>query len=134
MTRPSPGDPVPTFERTITTAGIMAYGAATWDWHRLHYDQDYARGLGLPNVVLDGQAFGAFFARGVMDWLGPKAFIAKLSFKMRAMVFPGDTLRCAGEVTAVEPRGGGALVTLNQTLTVDDRLAAEATTEVRLPE
>lgn len=134
MTLPKPGDTVPPFERLITTADIMAYGAATWDWHRLHYDQDYARGLGLPNVVLDGQAFGAFFARGAIDWLGPSAFIRRLNFKMRAMVFPGDTICCAGEVTAVEARDGAAIVTLSQTLTVGDRLAAEAVTELRLPD
>ena len=109
------------------------YGAATWDWHRMHYDQDYARALGFPGAVLDGQAQGAFFARAVMDWLGPTAFIRKLSFRMRAMVFPGDTIRCEGEVGEVADDGDACLVTIAQTLKVGKRLVVEADTIVRLP-
>lgn len=135
MTAPTPalGDAVPALEHPITTAGMMAYGAATWDWHRLHYDGDYARAQGLPGVVLDGQALGAVFARAVMDWLGPRAFVRKLSFRMRAMVRPGDTLRCEGEVTSVETRDGATIVGVSQRIMVGDRLAADAETEVRLP-
>jgi acyl dehydratase len=130
---PKPGDPVPPFERQITTDAIMAYGAATWDWHRLHYDQQYARSLGLPDIVLDGQAMGALFARALMAWLGPRAFIRKLSFQLRSMVVPGDTLRCEGEVSAVASDDQAVIVTVSQRLQVGDRLAAEAVTEVRLP-
>ncbi len=115
------------------TTSIMAYGAATWDWHRMHYDGEFARAEGLPGVVLDGQAYGAYLAMAVIAWLGPGAFIAKLSFRMRSMVRPGDTLRCVGEVTEVAPGDGADIVTLSQRLLVGDRVAAEATTEVRVP-
>jgi acyl dehydratase len=133
MTAPAVGAAVPPLEQHITTHLMMAYGAATWDWHRMHYDQDYARALGLPDSVLDGQAQGAFFARAVMDWLGPTAFIRKLSFRMRAMVFPGDTIRCEGEVREVAEDGDASLVTIVQTLKVGERLVGEADTLVRLP-
>ncbi len=111
----------------------MAYGAATWDWHRMHYDQNYARAVGLPDVVLDGQAQGTFFARAVVDWLGPTAFIRKLSFRMRAMLFPGDTVRCEGEVREVAEDGDACLVTITQTLKVGERLVGEADTIAHLP-
>ena len=130
---PQPGDTVKPLEFHVTTDRIMAYGAATWDWHRMHYDADYARTQGLPGVVLDGQAFGALFARAVTGWLGPEAFIRKLSFRMRGMVSPGDTLRCEGEVTAVETLDDAGIVTVIQRLKSGDNLAAEATTEIRIP-
>lgn len=133
MTAPAVGAAVPPLEQHITTHLMMAYGAATWDWHRMHYDQGHARALGLPDAVLDGQAQGAFFARAVMDWLGPTAFIRKLSFRMRAMVFPGDTIRCEGEVREVAEDGDASLVTIVQTLKVGERLVGEADTLVRLP-
>jgi acyl dehydratase len=133
MTTPGVGAAVPPLEQHITTDLMMAYGAATWDWHRMHYDQDYARSLGFPGPVLDGQAQGAFFARAVMDWLGPTAFICKLSFRMRAMVFPGDTIRCEGEVRELAGDGDANLVTIAQTLKVGGRLVGEADTVVRLP-
>jgi acyl dehydratase len=132
MKIPRPGDAMPPLERHVTTASIVAYGAATWDWHRMHYDDDYARALGLPGVVLDGQAFGAYLAMAATNWLGPRAFVRKLSFRMRSMVRPGDTLSCVGEVTSVEDEDGADIVGLSQRLMVGDRVAAEATTEVRL--
>ncbi len=133
MTTPRLGETMPPVERQITTASIVAYGAATWDWHRMHYDGEYARAEGLPGVVLDGQAFGAYLAMAITDWLGPRAFIQKLSFRMRSMVRPGDTITCVGEVTAVAPEDGADIVSLSQRLMVGDRLSAEATTEVRVP-
>jgi acyl dehydratase len=133
MTTPRTGDAMPPIERQITTATIMAYGASTWDWHRMHYDGEYARAEGLSGVVLDGQAFGAYLATAVTSWLGPLAFIRKLSFRMRSMVLPGDTITCVGEVTSVAPDDGANIVNLSQRLMVGDRVAAEATTEVRVP-
>ena len=37
------GEALPLLQKTFTTADLVAYGAATWDWHRLHYDADYDR-------------------------------------------------------------------------------------------
>jgi len=129
----SVGERLPGFEKHFSQIDLVAYGAATWDWHRLHYDLEYARSKNLPGTLVDGQAFGALFARAAMDWAGPKAFVSRLAFKMKSMAFAGDTLVGSGEVVAVEPDGAGLKVTLNQRLMNRDRLAAEATTEVRLP-
>ena len=128
-----PGDAPPALEKTFLTSDLVAYGAATWDWHRLHYDLEYARSAKLPNVVLDGQAYGALFARHALDWLGPRAFVARLSFRMRGMTFAGDTLRAEGEVTEVRRGPDGAVVVLAQRLKVGDRVVAESAIDVRLP-
>ena len=122
-------DKLPLLEKRFTTVDLVAYGAATWDWHRLHYDIEYARSRKLPGVIVDGQAFGALLARAALDWAGPRAFIAKMSFRMTAMAFAGDTLRAEGAVSEVK----GNAVVLTQRLMNQDRVAAEATTEIRLP-
>ena len=127
------GAVVPTAEKSFTTVDLVAYGAATWDWHRLHYDVDYARSLELPNVIVDGQVYGAILAKQALDWLGPRAFITKMSLKMRTMAFAGDTLHAEGEVSAVRSEGDHDIVVLAQRLKLGDKLAAESTTEVRLP-
>jgi acyl dehydratase len=124
----SPGESLPPFERTFTLVDLVAYGAATWDWNRMHYDVEHARRMKLPAPVIDGQAFGAVLARAALDWAGPRAFITRLSFKMKSMAFAGDTLRAEGEVTEVRDR----IVVLAQRLTSAGRLVAEATTEIRL--
>jgi acyl dehydratase len=132
MSAPKVGDSVAILEKLVTTDLIMAYGAATWDWHRMHYDADYARSQGLPGVVLDGQALGAILARALTDGFGPRAFVTKLSFRLRAMVAPGDVLRCEGEVASVEQGENGTLIGLTQRITAGGRIAAEATSEIRL--
>lgn len=123
------GEKLPTLEKSFTSVDLVAYGAATWDWHRLHYDLDYARAKKLPGVIVDGQAFGALLARAALDWAGPRAFLAKMSLRMKSMAFAGDTLRAEGEVSAVRQDR----ITLAQKLMNGDRVAAEATTEIRLP-
>ena len=40
------GDKITPLSKEIGIARMMAYGAATWDFIRLHYDADYARGNG----------------------------------------------------------------------------------------
>lgn len=127
------GEKHPPLEKSFTTVDLVAYGAATWDWHRLHYDVDYARSLKLPNVIVDGQAFGGLFAKAALDWLGPKAFLSKMGLRMKSMVFAGDTVRIEGEVTGVRREGTQAIVSLAQRMTCGDKTAAETTIEVRLP-
>lgn len=117
-------------EKQFTSVDLVAYGAATWDWHRLHYDLEYARSKKLPGVLVDGQAFGALLARAALDWAGPRAFVTRLSLRMKSMAFAGDTLRAEGEVSSVN----GNTVVLAQRLMNSGRIAAEATTEIRLPE
>ena len=127
------GDALPAYSRCFTQVDLVAYGAATWDWHRLHYDLDYARSKNLPGTLIDGQAFGALFARAAQDFAGPRAFITRLSFKMRAMAFAGDTLTAVGEVTAIREVEGAHVVTLAQRLMNGERLASDARTDIRLP-
>jgi acyl dehydratase len=125
----SPGESLPVLEKKFTAVDLVAYGAATWDWHRLHYDVDYARSRKLPGVIVDGQAFGALLARAALDWAGPRAFITKMSLRMKSMAFAGDTLRAEGAVSEIQ----GNVVVLTQRLVNQDRVAAEATTQIRLP-
>ena len=124
-----PGDKLQPLEKTFTSVDLMAYGAATWDWHRMHYDAELARSRGLQAPIIDGQMYGAVFARTALAWAGPRGFITRLSLKMRSMAFAGDTLVATGTVSEVS----GRTAILSQQLTKDGKLVAEATTHVRLP-
>jgi acyl dehydratase len=124
----------PVLERTWHLPDLVAYGGATWDWHRLHYDAAYAAARGLPGPVVDGQAFGAILAEALMDWLGPRAFIRKLGFRMSGMVFAGQTFRCESEVEAICEERERSVVTIAQRILVGDRLViGPAHAEVVLP-
>ncbi|MHC2440337.1 MaoC/PaaZ C-terminal domain-containing protein [Bradyrhizobium sp. USDA 4451] len=124
------GEKLPPLQKMFSVIDLMAYGAATWDWHRLHYDVDFARSMNLQSPVIDGQAFGALFARAAMDWAGPQAFIERMSFKMKSMAFSGETLRIEGKVTEICCQ----TVSVTQRLTTSDaRLVSEGETKMRLP-
>jgi acyl dehydratase len=122
------GDTLPPIEKTFTTVDLFAYGAATWDWHRIHYDAELARSKGFAAPVIDGQMYGAVFARAAMRWAGPRAFVRKMSLRMKSMAFAGDTLRAEGTVVSVQ---GGAVV-IEQRLMNGDRVIAECTSSLSL--
>jgi acyl dehydratase len=104
------GDEITPLVKEIGLARMMAYGAATWDFIRLHYDADYARELGFEAPFVDGQMMGGFLTQHVQDWAGPGAFLRKLAFRNRVMAYPGDTLTCHGLVTDVSSTDEGGMV------------------------
>ena len=84
----SVGDELAPLHKQINLPRMMAYGAATWDFIRVHYDADHVRELGFPGPFVDGQMLGAFLAQHVQDWAGPGAFLRKLGFRNRVMAYP----------------------------------------------
>ena len=95
----SVGEELTPLRKQIDLPRMMAYGAATWDFIRVHYDADHVREMGFPGPFVDGQMLGAFLAQHVQDWAGPGAFLRKLGFRNRVTVYPGDSLVCRGVVT-----------------------------------
>jgi len=126
------GQPLPEQAHTFTEVDLVAYGAATWDWHRLHYDKAHAQSMQLPGVLIDGQAFGAVFAREAMRWAGPTAFIQRMGLKMKSMAFAGDHLVARGHVTAIDERAGLWVVQIDQQLMCGERVVAQAISEIQL--
>lgn len=126
------GQTLPDQGHTFTEVDLAAYGAATWDWHRLHYDKAHAQSKQLPNVLIDGQAFGAVFAREAMRWAGPNAFIRRMSLKMKSMAFAGDHLVAQGRIIAIDQIDGMWMVQIDQHLLCGDRLVAQATSDIQM--
>ena len=95
------GDQVPALTKHCTLTSMIAYAGATWDWHRLHYDDDYLKSKGLSAPVVDGQVFGAYVVQAIQDWLGESAFISELDFRYAGLVFAEEHVQESGETTAV---------------------------------
>ena len=91
--------------RHIALADMVAYGAATWDWHRLHYDEAHARRLGAPAPLVDGQMLGALLAECVLRAAGPSARLERLVYRNRAPVRAGETVVCSGEIATSDDAG-----------------------------
>jgi len=93
------GDQVPALTKHCTLTSMIAYAGATWDWHRLHYDQEYLASKGLKAPLVDGQVFGAYVVQAIQDWLGESAFISELDFRYAGLVFAEEHVQVSGEVT-----------------------------------
>ena len=81
---------------------LMVYGASTWDWHRIHYNQEAARAQGLRGPIADGQIFGALIARQVREWAGPRARFVELEFQNRNFVVAPSTVTVVSRVASAQ--------------------------------
>lgn len=83
----------------ITTTHIFRWSAAIENWHRIHYDKDFAVGHDqLPDVLMQGSWKQSIIPQYLKDWVLPEGWVWKASFQHRAMLVPGDLLTVWGRV------------------------------------
>jgi len=95
------GQELPELIKHPTTRRLVQYAGAQGDFYEIHYDQDYARGVGLPGVILHGLLKAAFLGQLVTDWLGDRGQLKTLEVSYRGIDMPGHPYRCRGRVTRV---------------------------------
>ncbi len=84
----------------MTTSHIIRWSAAIENWHRIHYDHQFAtQHDGLPNVLVNGSWKQQVMCQLIKDWVGEEGWMWKISFQHRAMNVPGDILTAWGKVT-----------------------------------
>jgi hydroxyacyl-ACP dehydratase HTD2-like protein with hotdog domain len=98
---PQPGDLIPELTWVPSEIQLFRYSAATWNGHRIHYDQSYARSEGYPGVLVQSHLHGAMLTRLFTDWISGRGHLRRLSVSVRRYAVPGDVLVCRGTVTAV---------------------------------
>lgn len=101
----APGEEVTPLAKTPSNVALFRFSAATWNAHRIHYDESYARSEGQPGVVVQGTMFGAYLAQMVQEWAGEGARLVRLTYSNRRPAFAGDTLTCRGRVSAKRDEG-----------------------------
>jgi acyl dehydratase len=106
--------------RTMTDALFAAFQLASGDNHPVHYDVEYCRARGMPNMLAHGfqvvaQTCGGagLFAHMVEDSL--RGFIEQSS-RFLGMVFAGDTLYATLEVVELVPNRTTGVLTLKSTV------------------
>lgn len=137
----TPGLELPELRVELTHELLAAYAGATWDFHRYHYDADFARETaGARDAFADGQMLGALLARQLMAWSAPEGWVRRLALRYRSMSFPGETLLFRGRVTATrvadsEDGRESGLVECELTVATDDGrdVVAPASATVELP-
>jgi len=96
------GDELPELIKHPTTRQLVQYAGAQGDFYEIHYDQDYARSVGLPGVILHGLLKAAFLGQLVTDWLGDEGRLKTFEVSYRGLDVPGRPYTCRGKVTKVD--------------------------------
>ncbi|MBV7551486.1 acyl dehydratase [Pseudomonas sp. PDM28] len=93
------GQSLPTLRAEVTTSSIVVSAMATRDFHPIHHDLDKVRELGHSELFLNIFASNAYAERFVSQWAGSEARLSKMSIRLGAPCYAGNTLRIEGTVS-----------------------------------
>ena len=77
------GDVLPRLRHTATPLQLFRYSAVTWNPHRIHFDERYAREEGHAGVALHSHLRAALALRCVTEGLGPGWRVTKVAYRLR---------------------------------------------------
>ena len=84
----------------FTTPHLMRWSSAIENWHKIHYDRDFAQQHDkLPDLLVNGSLKQNFLLQIVKDWATHHGWPWKVSFQFRSMDVVGSTLFVWGRVT-----------------------------------
>ena len=96
------GEELPELTVELTPTLIISTAIASRDYQDVHHDPALAKERGSPDIFMNILTTNGFVGRFVTDWAGPDAVIKKVSIRLGAPNYPGDTMRMTGTVTAVD--------------------------------
>lgn len=115
------GSEVTPLKKIATTRMLVQYAGASGDFNPLHYEEDFAKSLGVGKPIVHGLLKRAWLVNLMTDWIGEKGGLKKLSCRYRGMDYPrkmktfddphdGETWLCKGKVTKKYVEGEESLV------------------------
>ena len=99
------GDQLPPLRHTATTFQLFRYSAVTWNPHRIHIDETYARAEGHRGLALHSHLRAALALRCVTEGLGPGWRVANVAYRLRTPVYAPADLVYTARVMAADDGG-----------------------------
>lgn len=135
MTGVEVGTQLPPQEFPISRFDLVRYAGASGDFNPIHWNERFAKSVGLPDVIAHGMFTMATAIRVVTDWTGDPAAVVEYSVRFtRPVVVPdpeGARLRVTGEVRSIREDG---LLEIELSATVEGQtVLAKARALVRPP-
>ena len=95
------GDEIPPVVRgPMTCAHIMRWSSAIENWHRIHYDRDYAVDHdGLPDILVNGSWKQHLLMEMLTAFAGDTGWLWKIAFQYRKTDARGAVLTAWGRIT-----------------------------------
>ncbi|QRP45424.1 MaoC family dehydratase [Amycolatopsis sp. FDAARGOS 1241] len=104
------GDELPPLEVRVTREQLVRYAGAALDFNPIHWNERFAKEVGLPDVIAHGMLTMALAGRVVSDWLGDPTRLLDFSARFtRPVVVPDDAegalVEMTGKVGAISDDG-----------------------------
>jgi hydroxyacyl-ACP dehydratase HTD2-like protein with hotdog domain len=114
---------------------LFRFSAVTWNAHRIHYDEAYARSEGHPGIVVQSTLRGQQLLSVVERWLGDRGEITAFAWRNLAPVYADQPVVCRCRALATPTAEAvSSLVTLElEEVDGSGRPSATGRATVRLP-
>jgi acyl dehydratase len=129
------GDEIPARDFPISRFDLVRYAGASGDFNPIHWNERFAKSVGLPDVIAHGMYTMAVAVQLVTDWADDPGAVLEYGVRFtRPVVVPdpdGARLTVGGRVSGVREDG---LLDVELTATVDGQtVLAKARAVVRPP-
>ena len=104
------GDEIPQLLKNCSTQQLVMWAAASGDFYQIHYDERFAKGNGLQDIIVHGALKGAFLGQLLHAWAGEKGRVKRFGCQYRGMDYTAQDVVCRGVVTKKYAEGGDHLV------------------------
>ncbi|MEW2315199.1 MaoC family dehydratase [Streptomyces bauhiniae] len=95
------GTELPAQTFPVTRATLVRYAGASGDFNPIHYNERFAKEVGLPDVIAHGMFTMAEAIRVVTDWTGDPAAVVEYGVRFtKPVVVPDDDKGALIEVSA----------------------------------
>lgn len=95
------GTELPAQSFPVTRATLVRYAGASGDFNPIHWNEKFAREVGLPDVIAHGMFTMAEAIRVVTDWAGDPAAVVEYGVRFtKPVVVPNDDEGAVIEVSA----------------------------------
>ena len=114
----SVGDTLGPVTIPVTRAALVAYAGASLDQNPIHQDEDFAKSVGLPDVIAHGMWTMGAAGTVVADWAGDAGRVLDYGTRFTSMVVvprDGAELEVSGVVKSVDADAKRATVELTAT-------------------
>ena len=98
------GDKLPSVEiESISRNSLALYAKASGDHNPIHIDFDYAKEVGLDDVIAHGMLIMAYLGRTLTNSIDQNN-ILEYGVKFSSLINIGDSLLCTGCVTDIQKK------------------------------
>lgn len=95
------GTELPARSFPVTRATLVRYAGASGDFNPIHWNEKFAREVGLPDVIAHGMFTMAEAIRVVTDWAGDPGSVVEYGVRFtKPVVVPNDDTGALVEVSA----------------------------------